>query len=163
MQVEWKQNFNRKEVVDASICYELVRKLSEDSTPPETRQALVNVSREEDSPTHGLFTWDDSVAAEKQRLREAGVAIRNLVVVHVDVPEPRLIRAIEIQQTPTRCYTSTVVLLSNEEQAMQLLASIVADIGRLRDKLSRYRDIAEAKGAIQILDGTVEELCSLSR
>lgn len=50
---------------------------------------LLDASRAEDSPTHNLFTWDDSIAAEKYRLSEAGRAIRDLHIEYVsEVQEP---------------------------------------------------------------------------
>lgn len=45
-----------------------------------TPDAFLNKARADDSPIHSMFTWDDSVAAEKYRLQEARNIIRCLSV-----------------------------------------------------------------------------------
>lgn len=41
---------------------------------------VVDEARDPASPIHECFTWDDSVAAEKWRIEEAGVLIRSVVI-----------------------------------------------------------------------------------
>lgn len=43
-------------------------------------QAVVDEARDEDSPLHGAFEWDDGVAAEKYRLDQAQRLIRSFRV-----------------------------------------------------------------------------------
>jgi hypothetical protein len=47
-------------------------------------EAVVNAARDEASPLHPCFTWDDSKAAEKQRLHEARLLIK---CVRIECPE----------------------------------------------------------------------------
>lgn len=43
-------------------------------------QAVVDAARDEDSPLHGAFEWDDGIAAEKYRLDQAQRLIRSFRV-----------------------------------------------------------------------------------
>lgn len=45
-----------------------------------TSQSFLEYSRPEDSATHSMFEWDDTIAAEKYRLRQAGAIINQLEV-----------------------------------------------------------------------------------
>lgn len=47
-----------------------------------TKETFLEASRPEDSPTHDLFEWDDSIAAENYRLYQSGQFIREL---HIDI------------------------------------------------------------------------------
>lgn len=47
-----------------------------------TKETFLEASRPEDSPTHDLFEWDDSIAAENYRLHQSGQFIREL---HIDI------------------------------------------------------------------------------
>lgn len=45
-----------------------------------TSQSFLEYSRPEESETHSMFEWDDTIAAEKYRLRQAGAIINQLEV-----------------------------------------------------------------------------------
>lgn len=45
-----------------------------------TSKGFLEYSRPEDSPTHSMFEWDDSVAAEKYRLNQSAKIINQLEV-----------------------------------------------------------------------------------
>ena len=47
-------------------------------------EAVVNAARDEKSPLHPCFTWDDGKAAEKQRMHEARLLIK---CVRIECPE----------------------------------------------------------------------------
>lgn len=51
--------------------------------------AVLRAARAKSSPIHDLFTWDDTVAGEKWRRREATQALVALVVVQEDGEEHR--------------------------------------------------------------------------
>ncbi len=52
-----------------------------------TGSLFLEYSRPEHSRTHGMFEWDDSVAAEKYRLSQAGKIISQLEVTYESLPE----------------------------------------------------------------------------
>ena len=51
-----------------------------------TSKNVLEASRPEDSPTHAIFEWDDSVAAEKYRLSQSSECIRNIRIEIEEVP-----------------------------------------------------------------------------
>ena len=59
-----------------------------------TRENFLDSARDENSPVHDIFEWDDSVAGEKYRLHQASTCICSLRVEVEDVSgEPITIRA----------------------------------------------------------------------
>ena len=49
-----------------------------------TRENFLEAARDEDSPTHSLFEWDDVKAAEKYRVDQSGRILSNLRITIVD-------------------------------------------------------------------------------
>ena len=78
---EWWDGYKRE--VDANIVGGVVEQL-EAQYGEATRESFLEVSRPEDAPTHCLFEWDDSIAAEKWRLDQSRKIITNLRVVYLD-------------------------------------------------------------------------------
>lgn len=54
----------------------------EESGNAVTAQSFLDASRDEDSPTHEMFEWNDSIAAEKFRLTQA-----SNIICHLEVTE----------------------------------------------------------------------------
>lgn len=65
--------------VDAETVGKTIEKI-EAETGSVTREKLLDASRDEDSPTHALFEWNDEIAGEKYRLIQATQAIAHLKV-----------------------------------------------------------------------------------
>ena len=59
-----------------------------------TPQEILEKARDETSELHKCFEWDDSVAAERYRLQQAGNVLRMLVF----APKTR-------EEQPVRCFT----------------------------------------------------------
>lgn len=68
------------EIVGAEM--EKIEKRDGEVTP----KALLEEARSTNSPIHNLFDWNDTTAAEKYRLSQAGLAIRQIKVQIVRVP-----------------------------------------------------------------------------
>ena len=79
---------------DPNIAAKVFEELSE--SVGLTPESLLDASRDEDAPLHKEFEWDDSVAAEKYRVTQAGHLIRSIVIQTVpesDEEKPTIIRA----------------------------------------------------------------------
>lgn len=63
--------------VSAQTVGESLERISE-SGEKVTAQSFLDFSRDVDSPTHGMFEWDDSIAAERYRLHQASTIICHL-------------------------------------------------------------------------------------
>lgn len=52
-----------------------------------TPEVLLDASRDENSPTHCEFEWDDTVAAEKYRIEQATNLIRHIRIIREEAKE----------------------------------------------------------------------------
>lgn len=86
-------------MVDATIEKELRALHSRDGVL--TCEAVLEAARPKNSPLHGYFTWDDSRAAERYRLIEAGKLIATVRI------EYRQKKAAQIIYTPAFIPTGT--------------------------------------------------------
>lgn len=86
---------------------------------------VVEAARDEDSPLHDWFQWDDGEAAHQYRLLQA----RNLLRVYVNV-EPAS------DAEPVRAFVSLTSDRAKEGGGYRALAEVMADDG-LRDQLLR--------------------------
>lgn len=110
-------------------------------------EVLVEDGRDEGSPLHRYFTWDEGEAAAKCRLAEAGELIRR---VHIRVTTyPTNERKVEVnvrkfvateELDGTRGYRDVQEMASGDDQ-MLILNSIKRDIERLRRKYSGYEEL----------------------
>ena len=76
----YRNGFNFK--VSAQVVGDTLEEIAK--TGEITSAKFLDVSRPEDAPTHNLFEWDDSTAAERYRLQQATIAINSIEVQIVD-------------------------------------------------------------------------------
>lgn len=118
-----------------------------------TPEALVDASRSEDAPLHGMFTWDDSRAAELWRRHEASRIIRCLVTV---VTPDR--QGYGEEQSPVRSFVS----ISHEDATRKYERIDFV----LRDESSRSSMLLDAKRdmiAFQKKYGHLSELVNICK
>ena len=119
-----------------------------------TREAFLEESRPEDSPTHACFEWDDSVAAEKYRLNQSSAVIRDIKVTIVsESAEPVKTAAfVNIMPNPTAQeaqYQSVDVAVSDTDTRKTVLQNALDDLIKLRIK---YRDLTELAGIFDAIE-----------
>lgn len=102
-------------------------------------QDVVDESRPETAPLHGLFEWNDAVAAEEYRKKQAMGIIRSIEVVVEDSreSEPVVVRAFLNTQ---KAYQPLAVVMRNEEMREHVLRDALRDMGAFE---KRYRELAE--------------------
>jgi hypothetical protein len=119
-----------------------------------TAEMVVQAARDEESPLHDFFTWDDAAAAAEHRIAQARALIRSVRVVFrtetVTVRAPYFIRDPEMPPSE-QGYVSLPQLRTDEDAAR---AAIVTEFARAASALQRARSIAVALG----LEGEVMEL-----
>lgn len=116
-----------------------------------TQEAVVERARSANSVLHDHFTWDDSEAAEKWRLNEAGEIIRSIVidVTRSNVAEPKLIRAfVSVEQQGERAYHSTVHAMGDAELRRQILQKAWADLEAWRHRHAELVEFAKIFASI---------------
>lgn len=114
---------------------------------PET---LLDASRDAAAPLHNEFEWDDEVAAEKYRLRQARAIIQNIVCTTVHGEEEITERAfVSVRPNPVSAYVSLQSALSNDEWKEHLLKTATDELKAFRVKYGRISQLA---GVIEAID-----------
>ena len=143
-----------------------------------TSEALLDYSRDEKAETHELFEWNDSVAAEKYRLTQAGKVITQLEVsVTYEEPEHEEIN-VELTRSPqqvpkytysayvninkratgsTASYVNTERAMSDKTTRKQVLENALQELRMFRRKYQTCRELTDVFDAIARLE--MEELC----
>jgi Glu-tRNA(Gln) amidotransferase subunit E-like FAD-binding protein len=109
-----------------------------------TPEDAIEDAKDEESPLHQHFTWDDSDAAHKQRLYEARALIRSVrVTTIVDQTVHRTIAYIRDPSRPSDegGYIATAVLRTDEDLAR---AALVEEFSRAAPAMLRALEVARA-------------------
>lgn len=159
----YKPGFSYK--VSAQVVGETLDKLSESTEV--TAQSFLDISRPEDSPTHGIFEWDDAIAAEKYRLNIAGCVIRSIDVTRVQVEdetsEVSIVEAKEESQTYKRAYVNVNKsagfqparfvpidqAMSNADMRKQVLQNALDELNAYKRKYYMFSELSKVFDAIQ--------------
>lgn len=115
-----------------------------------TPAALVDSARDESSPVHSMFTWDDGLAAELYRQSEAGHHIRHLrIVIEKDSGDTQETRAFfsvkaaesDGEENGQRTYVHVSTVASSPDLSEQVIAQAKRELGSWRDRYSEYRSV----------------------
>lgn len=125
----------------------LIEKETKTSLTPE---AVLERARTSNSALHEHFEWDDSAAAEKHRLGQAGELIRSIVI---DVSRSNLsvtnIRAfVSVDQGGERSYISTARAMSDADLRRQVVRRAWEDFEALRKRHAGLSELARIFEAI---------------
>lgn len=127
-----------------------------------TKEAFLDYSRDENSETHSLFEWNDSIAAEKYRLRQAGNIIAQLevTIVHEDTQPREITAQIETEEpkehqinafvniapkapTVSATYYNVSRAMSDEETRKQVLRNALFELQAFERKYKNFTEFAE--------------------
>lgn len=109
-----------------------------------TPEELVNASRDAKSPLHGMFEWDDTVAAEKYREVQARKIIRSIEVVLEDSPIPQ--RA--FQTVEPKVYQTIERVMDSGQMREILIKNAMRELEAFRRKYARLTELAKVFEAI---------------
>ena len=93
-----------------------------------TPRLVVDTAADPDHPLHSRFDWDDSTAADKWRIEQAGQLLR--ITYRPDPTKPvelRFFAAVRGENTPTADYVPTAEALADEFTAELLLRQMKRD------------------------------------
>lgn len=119
-----------------------------------SKQALLDESRPEDSPTHGAFEWDDTKAAEQFRLAQAGRIINNICVKIISDDAPKQEKRVAFvnvtpEGTHTRAiYKSAEIAMTNKEEKDNVLKNALDELTAFKEKYRRLSELAAVFAAI---------------
>lgn len=136
---------------------ETIKKI-EDRDGIVTREALLEESRPEDAPTHKCFEWNDTEAAEKYRLWQAGQVIRDIVVTIIDTDkEKEPIKAPMFVNTADRStqkarFTSVDRAFNDKEMRDTVLRNALTELRMFRNKYGQLKELRDVFKEIDMLE-----------
>lgn len=113
-----------------------------------TAQDLVDVSRDENAPLHGVFEWDDSIAAEEWRKQQARCVI-NSIVIRSEQESVEPVRAFFKVETTGNHYESVYTIIKTPDKREMLMRQVLEEMQSLRQK---YANIAEFENVWNAVD-----------
>lgn len=149
MVYQWKAGSHRSGSAQAAgeVCAEL------ESRGCLNAQTLVDVSRPASAPTHGMFEWNDSVAAEEFRKYQARLIIRSIVVVEENSKTKEQRKVFYNISTEGGTYTHINTIIRQKDRYDQLLADALAEIHAFKRK---YRELVELNTLFDAIDNLPE-------
>lgn len=121
-----------------------------------TKRSFLEESRPEDAPTHNCFEWNDSEAAEKWRLWQAGQIIRDLVVTVVSDDEEQVSTPMFVNVEESRrneaVFISTETAMLDDEQRKKVLANALKELKIFKDKYSKLKELQGIFQAIEEIE-----------
>lgn len=114
-------------------------------------QSLLDASRPKDAVLHDEFEWDDSVAAEEYRLRQAGHIIRCIVVIHEKpIDGAKKEEAVQVRvYHPTHntedekrgTYENIAVIAKNTGMKARLMQDCLRELKWMQNKYSTLKEV----------------------
>jgi len=148
MNYEWKKGsycFKTSPQVAGEFCENL------EKTVGLTPQSLLDASRDESSPLHNEFEWDDGIAAENYRRHQARTIIGNLVIT-IDEAKDTSTRV--FFKTTEQTYDSLPVILKNEDKREVMLDRAYKELESFKAK---YETLCELQPVFEAIDEVNEE------
>lgn len=117
---------------------------------------VVEAARDEDSPLHAWFEWDDSEAAERYRLDQARQLIRVFVITSdaPDAPPVRAFVALRGDRKSGGGYRAMADVLSDAELHAKMLDEALADLKAVQAKFARIRELEPVFDALRQVEAT---------
>lgn len=140
-----------------------------------TSKSFLDASRDEDSPTHALFLWNDTEAAERYRLsqshrvisqlqieiivEESDDSVKELEVQIEEVPEDNIRMApafvnvnpvgrFGANKNTTGSYVNLNTAMSNEDMRKVILENVLNELSVYQRKYFMYKELSEIFEAI---------------
>lgn len=126
--------------------------------------AVLDEAKDESSPLHGHFEWDDSVAAEAHRRYQARVLIQRCKITVVE-SEPTTIRAFVSLQSDREAgggYRMTTKVMDDAALREELLHDIRLTIARWNQKLNLLDSVTadliyKLEASVRVADAPMEK------
>lgn len=130
--------------IDPYKVYDEIKSLGENVKP----EMIVAAAQDSNSELHKCFEWDDTEAARKYRIIQAGNLVRNLVIVESkEKSEPQQIRVMYTSHDGG--YKQTKLILQNPDEYETLKSRAMAELRAIKNK---YNMILELKEIFDLID-----------
>lgn len=129
--------------VSAQVAGEVMEKI-ERRDGQVTKEAFLEESRPEDSPTHNLFEWDDTIAAEQYRLHQSQLAILDIVVtIEKDETKQKAPAFVNVVVRNEKAkYNSVDIVMADEEKRKMALKNAFAELTAFENKYGMYQELS---------------------
>lgn len=131
--------------VEAQTVGEVLERL-ESENGSVSKEAFLDASRPVNSPTHGLFEWDDATAAERYRLVQSGRYIRDLRVTMIRHESD--VKTMDVQITESAEYEGRGFMNAGESRLSGVTYNSALNV--LRDSQKRKNALSHAKTELRI-------------
>lgn len=147
MVYQWKDGARYS--VDPQVAGEEIERLRSKANGLLAASAVVDAARYDRHPLHSTFEWDDSIAGEKWRVRQARDLIGHIVIISGPKSAPQAIRAfVNVQRGEVQGYTSTAIVVSDAELRQQIVQKAVDELIQWRGKYGHYDELRVYSDAI---------------
>ena len=170
----WKSGYNYKKSAD--VVGKVLTEI-EERDGSVTSKSFLEYSRPEDSETHDMFEWDDTIAAEKYRLAQSGRIINQLQieVVYSEDSSPREVE-VEVNRAErfkmvsafvnvvpktvkgSAVFTNTLSALRDKEKRVQVLKNALAELESFKARYESLEELSGVMDAIKDLKATVNDV-----
>lgn len=153
---EWASN-NYK--ISAQTVGETVERLADQNGGVCPPSALVEEARPQDHPLHGLFEWNDAVAADSHRRQQARQVINSIRVVPAieddSAPAPSFPAFVSVTKMDedgvSRGYKPLAVVVERPDEYAQVLAEANAAFAALRRRYAALKEFGPVFAALDEL------------
>ena len=141
----YRRGFSFK--IPAQVVGETLEELAKDGDL--TSAKFLDASRPKESPTHNLFEWNDSIAAERYRLQQATLAINSVEVQIINeatatvTSQAAFVNVVGKAPTKSGLFTPIEVALSDENMRNTLLLNALNELKAFRRKYSQLSELAD--------------------
>ena len=139
--------------VDANVAAKVFEEL--ENTIGLTAENVVNVSRDTLAPLHDEFEWDNDIAAESWRKRQAQNMISNLSIVLVETEDEEVTPVRAFYATELHHYENIRAIITNEEKKDDLLIKAIRELQAFKRK---YRILTELGTVFSAIDTIAEKV-----
>ena len=118
-----------------------------------TKQQIVDKARDEDTELHKCFEWNDSVAAERYRLVQAGSVLHHIVIKRIEeqieqnMPEIRFFHKTDLK--PDSGYKPISYIVKNNDEYYKMLQMAYAELHAFKQK---YKNLQELDYILKLID-----------
>ena len=139
--------------VDANTVGETIHRIEKEHGEC-TAKLLLDEARGKKSPIHQLFEWDDTIAAERYRLRQATDIITAIAVVMDEgKEEPQMIRAFaNVGAKNDGSFISMHKALSSEESRRIVLSHALDELKAFKAKYANLKEFVKIFAEISELE-----------
>lgn len=155
MVYKWKSgSYIKGDAQKAGEQFERLAKSESGLTP----ESVLNANRRKGTPLHDSFEWDDSEAAEKYRLNQAGHFIRCIVsVAETDSGEKKEPQRAFFVTTEVHQYEPLNVILQEKDKYEKLLDTAFRELAAFRRKYEALKELQPIFNAIEQAENGKDE------